>query len=282
MKFLPTGASVAYVGLAYGPGIQQFMDSKPDVIDYIEVPFEQLRHSPDLASIQEVLPVILHCASMSVAGFVPPSETTIDAIGREAQRTRTPWVGEHLAFVSADGLTEEAERDVAPTNLTYTICPQMSPETVGRVAENLKSLRPRFSVPLILENSPQYFDIPGSTMTMVDFVSEVVSRCDVGLLLDLSHFAITSLNTGVDAHKEIDRLPLERVVEIHVSGYNEQSGVVWDDHAAPAPPLVFELLERVMERARPRALTLEYNWLTFPAGILVSHLARTREILARA
>ena len=106
----------------------------------------------------------------------------------------------------------------------------------------------------------------------------MASQCDAGLLLDLSHFAITSLNTRVDAMKEIERLPLERVVEIHVSGYNEQSGVVWDDHAAPAPPLVFDLLERVAARARPRALTLEYNWLTFPTALLVSHIERSRTI----
>ena len=195
---------------------------------------------------------------------------------------QTPWIGEHLAFVSADGITEEAERDSAPTNLTYTLCPQLSEETVTRVAENLAALRTRFPVPIILENSPQYFAVPGSTMDMVDFIGEVVSRCGVGLLLDLSHFAITAANTGCDAVEEIDRLPLERVVEIHVSGLETQSGIVWDDHASPAPPLVFELLERVLARARPKALTLEYNWSAFPQGLLLSHIAQTREALAYA
>ena len=105
--------------------------------------------------------------------------------------------------MSADGITEEAERDLTPTNLTYTLCPQLSEETIDRVAENLSALRSRFSAPLILENSPQYFAVPGSTMPMVEFVREVAERCDVGMLLDLSHFAITSLNTKVDALAEI-------------------------------------------------------------------------------
>ncbi len=282
MKFLESLADLAHLGLAHGPGILGFIDSNPGVIDYVELPFEQLRHSPDLASIQEAVPVILHCASMSIAGFVPPSDATISAIALDAERTRTPWIGEHLAFVSADGINEEADRDTTPTNLTYTICPQLSEETVDRVAKNLALLRSRFSVPLILENSPQYFAIPGSTMNMVDFVREVASCCDVGLLLDLSHFLITSLNTGVDAAQEIDRLPLERVVEIHVSGISAQSGIVWDDHAAPAPPLVFELLNRALERAHPRALTLEYNWSALPPAILLSHISKTRKILARS
>ena len=151
-----------------------------------------------------------------------------------------------------------------------------------RVAANLAALQPRFGAPLILENSPQYFAIPGSTLPMVDFINAVLARCEVGLLLDLSHFLITMLNTGGDATKEIGRLPLERVVEIHISGLNKQSGVVWDDHATPAPAAVFDLLERVMQRARPRALTLEYNWSpNFPQAILKAHLERVRRMVGR-
>jgi uncharacterized protein (UPF0276 family) len=281
MQFFETGEGRTRIGLAYGPGFEEFIAANPGLIDYVEIPFEQLRHTPQLASLQEHLPVVLHCASLSVAGFIPPSQATVDALVDQATRTRTPWIGEHLAFVSADGINEEADRDLTPTNLTYTLCPQLSDETVQRVVENMASFKAIVGVPLILENSPQYFPVPGSTMNMVDFISEVAAQTDTGLLLDLSHFAITSLNTKVDATTEIDRLPLERVVEIHLSGYNEQAGVVWDDHAAPAPPLVFDLLERVASRARPKALTLEYNWLTFPAALLQTHIERARTLLER-
>lgn len=283
MKYLSAPAGTTSIGLAYGASAADFIDAYPGLVDYVEIPFEQLRHSPESASIQEVIPVILHCASMSVAGFVPPTDATLDAIEIEAERTRTPWIGEHLAFITADGLETDTGTVGTPTSLTYTVCPQLSEETIQRVADNIASLQPRFGAPLILENSPQYFAVPGSTMPMVEFVGEVLSRCDVGLLLDLSHFLITMLNTGADAAKEIGRLPLERVVEIHISGLNTQSGVVWDDHATPAPAAVFELLERVVERARPRAVTLEYNWSpSFPQTTLKSHVERVRRIVGRA
>ena len=279
LQTLSRATDRTHVGLAYGPGIPEFAESNADLVEYVEVPFEQLRHAPGLASIQERVPVLLHCASLSVAGFLPPSEATVDAIVREAERTQTPWIGEHLAFVSADGISEEGDRDTEPTNLTFTLCPQLSSETVERVAENLAWLRPRLPVPLILENSPQYYAIPGSTMNLVDFVAAVASRCDVDLLLDLSHLMITSLNTGVDPFAEIERLPLERVVEVHISGMSMQSGVVWDDHAMPAPDEIFALLERVLERARPRALTIEYNWAALPDSVLLSHLWKARTIV---
>ena len=282
MKTLDFSQGGTSLGLAYGPGILEFLGQSPGYSDYIEMPFEQLRHNPGLASVQETAPVILHCASMSVAGFIPPSPETISAISLETSRTQTPWIGEHLAFVSADGINEEADRDTAPTNLTYTICPQLSEEAVERVSMNLSSLRSKFPAPIILENSPQYFPIPGSTMGMADFVAMVSAQCDVDLLLDLSHFMITSMNTGVDSSKEIEKLPLERVVEIHLSGMNLQDGIVWDDHAVPAPPEMFDLLRQVVKRARPRALTVEYNWEALPHPVILSHLERARGILARA
>ena len=280
MKYLNTAEGATYFGLAYSPGACEFIEAHPELVDYVEIPFEQLRHAPKVGSIQEKIPVILHCASMSVAGFVPPEAATLDAIASEAKRTRTPWIGEHLAFVTADAL-DAADASTRPaTTLSYTVCPQLSSETVERAAENLAALEARFDEPLIVENSPQYFTVPGSTMSMVDFIGAVMDRSKAGLLLDLSHFLITMLNTGGDAIREIVRLPLERVVEIHISGLNVQSGIVWDDHATPAPALVFDLLDRVLKRVRPRALTFEYNWSPyFPESILKTHLDRARKIL---
>jgi uncharacterized protein len=275
MKYLDASSGKIAVGLAFGPIVPEFISQNPGLLDYVEVPFEQLLHTPEVGSIQDSLPVILHCASMSVAGFVPPDEATLKLVDREAKRTKTPWIGEHLAFITADPLDTTA----SPTALTYTVCPQLSEETVEQVACNLSRLRPQFDVPVILENSPQYFDVPGSTMRMTEFISKVVERCDVGLLLDLTHFLISMINTGEDAAKEIDRLPLERLVEIHISGLNVQSGIAWDDHATPATEPVFDLLQRVLRRARPRAVTLEYNWSpSFPRSILKKHVERVREM----
>jgi len=277
MKYITANSGTVAVGLAFGPVVPEFVTANPDLIDYVEIPFEQLRHAPETGVIQETVPVILHCASMSVAGFVPPDQRTLKAIERAAARTKTPWIGEHLAFITADPIEDD---DAKPTSLTYTACPQMSEETVERVAINLASLQQHFDAPLILENSPQYFEVPGSSLSMADFVTAVVERCGVSLLLDLTHFLISMLNTKKDPLSEIERLPLEKVVEVHISGLNVQSGIAWDDHASPAPPVVFDLLERVVKRVRPKAVTLEYNWSPqFPESILIKHIDRVNEIM---
>jgi uncharacterized protein len=280
VKYFEADATRTQLGLAYSATALAYLDAHPDALDYIEIPFEQLRHTPEAGALQSRIPLVLHCASVSVAGTVAPSTQTLDAIAATAAQLRTPWIGEHLAFVSAEGLEGEADAP-EPTALTYTVCPQLSEASVERVVANLDAARARLgATPLLLENSPQYFPIPGSTMPMSAFVAAVFARCDAGLLLDLTHFLITCLNTGADPMRELERMPLDRVVEVHISGLSVQSGIAWDDHAIPASPQVFQLLQRVLREVRPQALTVEYNWsAAFPQTILHQHLQRVRDLL---
>lgn len=283
MKYFEADATRTQLGLAYSATALAYLDAHPDALDYIEIPFEQLRHTPEAGALQSRIPLVLHCASVSVAGTVAPSAQTLDAIAATAAQLRTPWIGEHLAFVSAEGLAGEADA-LEPTALTYTVCPQLSEASVERVVANLDAARARLgATPLLLENSPQYFPIPGSTMPMSAFVAAVFARCDAGLLLDLTHFLITCINTGADPMRELERMPLDRVVEVHISGLSVQSGIAWDDHAIPASPQVFQLLQRVLREVRPQALTVEYNWsAAFPQSILHQHLQRVRDLLEAA
>lgn len=256
-----TQADTPRVGMAYGPAALALLGASDGVLDYVEIPFEHLRHDPGTLDRLGEVPVILHCASMSVAGFVEPDDGTLADIRSWAERVRTPWIGEHLAFVSADDPDALLRGgDAQPTHLTYTMAPQLSERVIARVGQNLDRLRRRFEHEIIVENSPQYFDVPGSEMSQVDFIAEVAERFDVGLLLDLTHLAVSAHNLGFDLHDAVRALPLERVVEIHLSGMSRQGGVVWDDHASLAPVALLELLGTVLAAASPQAITLEYNW----------------------
>jgi uncharacterized protein (UPF0276 family) len=269
------------IGMAQGPGLAPFIAHHPQLLDYVELPFELLRHDPSAIQAEQLAPLVLHCASMSIGGFVPPSAATLDAIAAQAERTRTPWIGEHLAFMSADPLPGGALHD--PTTLTYTICPQLSEEVLDRACDNIARMQARFAVPLIVENSPQYFSIPGSTMSIVEFVAEFHRRSNVGMLLDLTHFRISAMNMSFDPRREILRLPLEKLVEVHVSGFDIQEDTAWDDHAGVADEETFALLGLVLDRARPKAITFEYNWAAdLDHAIIVEQIARVRSMCRNA
>jgi uncharacterized protein (UPF0276 family) len=274
------------IGLAYSALVHAFVERHDTAVDHIEIPYELLRHNPRVAAIHPKVPIILHCASLSIAGTEPCPESMICDIGKWADITETPWIGEHLAFITASRI--EAGRFVQahalgePYNIGYTVSPPMNASTVDRVGRALKRYARRFSVPIIVENSPLYFAMPGSTMAQTRFIRDVSDLADAGLLLDLAHFCITCQTFGVDPVEEVTALPLERVVEIHISGIEQQAEGMWDDHASPAPEIVYRLLECVMERAEPRAITLEYNWSSrFSTTLLTEELDRVRGICKR-
>jgi hypothetical protein len=278
----PPAIGIAYSG--YTPG---FLDRHGAAVDYVEVPFELFRHDPAVMEIGAVKPIVLHCASLSVAGTVAPSDETVAAISAWIAETGTPWLGEHLSFITAEresaGPVADAYAPGEPYNIGYTVCPSMNELTVERVLRSIRLARERFPVPMLLENPPVYFPVPGSTMTQIEFVSEICDREETGLLLDLAHFFITSQTMGFDPLKAIADYPLERVVEVHLSGVEDEAGGHWDNHARRAPEVEFELLSAVLERAPVRGITLEYNWSAqFPPTVLLDEIERARERVAAA
>lgn len=269
------------VGVAYSDSVRSFLRRHGEAVDYVEVPFELLRHDPSVIGVRQEKPVVLHCASLSIAGTVPCLDKTILDIKGWVERTGTPWIGEHLAFVTASAVEAGGADQYAPGepyNIGYTVSPPMNDRALKRVIRNLESYQRGFDVPLLIENSPLYFRVPGSMMSQAEFISAICGGTNTGLLLDLAHFYITSQTMQFNPFEELLRLPLERVVEIHISGVDRQPDGCWDDHARTAPAVVHELLRSVLERARPRAITLEYNWSSrFPDGALLQELARVRE-----
>lgn len=285
------GGRDAAVGIAYGAYAEALVAQEPGLVNYVEIPFEQLVATPSAIGVAERVPVVLHCASLSLAGNVPPSADLVAELERWIRRSGTPWLGEHLAYVRADGPFRELAEHPAltgaasgPFNVGYTVSPQLSPAVLQRVAGASEHWRERLGLPLLLENGPHYFAMPGSTLSQLDFVRALCERSpDALLLLDLAHFAITCENLQLEPFTALASLPLERVVEVHVSGARRQSGVAWDDHTEPASPLVFALLAHLLERVLPRAVTLEYNWdAHFPREVVRRDAARVRTLLAAA
>ncbi len=291
------------IGIAHSDYANELIVNEPGLVDFVEIPYEQLVRVPRAIDIKEHVPVILHCASLSLAGNVAPDQTTANQLAHWVDVSETPWLGEHLAYVRADGVFRDIagheafcdplgrngangspstpsapDRNGAPFNVGYTVNPQFSEPILNRVIANTVYWEQRLGVPVLLENGPMYFSMPGSTMSQSEFICALCMRQQaLSLLLDLSHFAITCSNLELDPLEALDALPLERVVEVHLSGAREQEGLVWDDHSLPAPAIVFELLAHLLRRIKPRAVTFEYNWdASFPRDILRRDIERTR------
>lgn len=264
------------IGLAYNPYVDQLVEDEPDCVDFVEMPFELLRHNSAAAAISRHKPCILHSASLSLAGGAVTAETW-KSVGDWIGRTASPWLGEHLAFVNAplEGDPEE-QFDVG-----YSVNPCMNGEVIAHVVAAVAACEAVYSIPVLLENSPVYFSLPGSTMNQIEFISEICRRSSAGLLLDLAHLYISAKNASCDPLEMLQDLPLERVIEVHVSGAGVVGDTHWDDHTVRAPAAVHEMLALVLKKAPLRAITLEYNWsINFPRDVLLDEIKRTRSLVS--
>ena len=282
----PLAESSPLIGLAYNRGAESLIKRNPASADYLEVPFELLRHDASIIDLKQYKPFILHCASMSIAGSARPPLTTIQQIFEWIDRTETPWLGEHLSFITAEKPGASSHRDEyapgEPYNIGYTVSPPMNEETITMVVESVDACQHHFAIPLLLENPPLYFLPPGTTMSQADFIRSICGQTSANLLLDLTHLYITSRNFDFDPRRELLKYPLERVVEVHVSGVDCQADIHWDNHASPVPDPILQMLPLVLERGKVRAVTLEYNWPSaMVESVLVDEVDRVRRVVQR-
>src|SRR5687768_8167228 len=79
-------------------------------------------------------------------------------------------------------------------------------------------VRRRIEAPLILENITYSFTLPGAELTEADFLSEVLAQTGCGLLLDITNLHVNAINHHYDLDAFLERLPLQRVVQLHFVG----------------------------------------------------------------
>src|SRR5262249_16505864 len=127
-----------------------------------------------------------------------------------------------------------------------------------------------------------YFQPPGTTMSQADFIRSICECTSADLLLDLTHFYITSRTFEFDPCRELLKLPLDRVVEVHVSGVDSQADIHWDNHANPVPDRVLQMLPLALERGKVEAVTMEYNWPSaMVESVLLDEMERVRRVVQR-
>jgi uncharacterized protein (UPF0276 family) len=117
----------------------------------------------------------------------------------------------------------------------------------------------------LVENMPRW--TPHRPAYVVDpaFITAVIEETGCGLLLDLAHARVAARYQGDPVRDYLARLPLERTVEIHVSGPRPLSdggpaseSTLYDAHE-PLQEADYALLDWVLSRTQPQAVTLEYS-----------------------
>lgn len=195
---------------------------------------------------RERYPIVQHGVSMSI-GSDEDEEHTRRLLAL-AERTRSPWVSDHLCFTSAGGVNSH---DLLPLPRTR--------EVLEHVVERCKRIAGQLQVPFALENPSSYLDWRASEIPEPEFLAEVAERADVGLLLDVNNVFVSSVNHGFDPADWLAALPMDRVVQIHLAGHSVREGYRLDTHDAPVCDEVWSLYRQVIERVGPIPTLVEWD-----------------------
>ncbi|MDG4861915.1 DUF692 domain-containing protein [Streptomyces sp. T-3] len=243
-------------GIGWRPEIAEAVESMPG-IDWVEVVAENVcpGHLPDsLRRLRERgVTVVPHGVSLGIGGAERPDPERLKALAERAEFLRSPLVTEHIAFVRAGGaLTASPALEAG-----HLLPVPRTRDALDVLCENVRMAQDQLPVPLALENIAALINWPGEEMTEGQFLSELVERTGVRLLIDVANLHTNHINRGEDPARALDELPVEAIAYVHVAGGFERDGVWHDSHAHPVPQQVLDVLADLASRATPPGVLLE-------------------------
>jgi len=188
----------------------------------------------------------------------PEFRSKLGSIGLERiiEDCHPRWISFHLGFA-----TEELEsggqfdHDVAKSEILERN------EVKKRIIENLKYIKENYhDVDVLLENldynPPERSKGAYEFVTDPGFINDVLNDTNTYLLLDLAHAEISAKNLGyINAKDYIGKLPLDRVLEIHLAKPGERAGLPLDSHEEITDTKLFEFV--LNKTTNLKAVTLE-------------------------
>ncbi len=278
-------------GIGWRPAIADAIEALPDV-GWVEVVAENVcpdHLPPALARLRERgTTVVPHGVGLGLGGAQRPDPARLAALARRAEALGAPLVTEHIAFVRAGGPGTGAPGAGAPgaegpvMEAGHLLPVPRTRDALEVLCENVMIAQDALPVPLALENIAALLPWPGEELSEAEFLTELVDRTGVGLLIDVANLHTNRVNRGEDPLAVLDGLPLDALAYVHVAGGVERDGVWHDSHAHPVPEPVLELLAELCARTDPPGVLLERDDDFPPEEELTAELAAVRSVFEGA
>lgn len=200
--------------------------------------------SPELVELAAAVPVVPHGVTLGLGGADAPDPDRLNRLAALATELSSPLVSEHLAFVRASSSADPLHGDVLEAG--HLLPPPRTRDALEVLCDNIIRAQQQLPVPLALENIAALVQWPENEFAEGDYLSELVQRTGVRLVLDVANLFASATASGGDASIELRRFPLEAVAYVHVAGGEFDSGLYLDTHAhnmiGPVVDLLGELV----------------------------------------
>jgi uncharacterized protein len=217
-----------------------------------------------LGALRERYALSVHGVGLSIGSMRPLDRGHLGRLKLLCDRYAPESFSEHLAWSSHNDVYLN---DLLP--LPYTQA------TLARIAEHVDEVQTALGRQMLLENPATYIQFAESTMSEVDFLSELSKRTGCGLLLDVNNVFVSASNHATQPLSYLDSFPLDRVREIHLGGHDEETDdagapLLIDTHGSPIAAGVWTLYAHVIARIGPVPTLIEWDndipdWATLRA-----------------
>ena len=234
------------------PHLNHILERKP-VVDWFEIISENymVDGGRPLAMLDRILDqyrVVQHGVSLYFGSAERLNRQHLKRLKVLVQRTKTPWLTDHLCWGSVDG---RYSHDLLPMPYTF--------EAARITARKIREARDFLEVPIAVENVSSYAEFHVSEMTEWEFLNEVVERANCGILLDVNNIYVSSRNHSFDPRDYLNAVSPERVAQIHLAGHSKFEKYILDTHDHPVIDPVWKLYEQAIARFGPTPTLLEWD-----------------------
>jgi len=223
-----------------------------------------------LMEIRDRYQIVSHGVCLAIGSTDPLDREYLRRMRQFCREIGSPWTSDHLCFTKVDH-----------TNMLDLMPLPFTRETVSHIVERIKIVQGELEMPFLIENITRYVTVSDREMSEAEFISEIVTKADCGLLLDVTNVFLNSQFHSFDAWRFITSLPLERVGQIHLAGWEPaEDGSVIDSHDGPVQPEVWELFRRVIARTGPTSVLVEWDNLLPPVSRLLAETVAADDAMA--
>jgi uncharacterized protein len=249
-----TGAGV---GLRL-PHLAEVMATRPPAA-WLEIHPENFLANPHatelLVEVAAYYPISVHTVGVSIGSAEGIDRHHLQRVRSLIDRLDPILVSGHLAWSTHQG---EYLNDLLP--LPY------DEETLALLVRHVDEVQQGLGRAYLVENPSSYVGFGTSTMTEVEFLSELVGRTECRLLCDVSNVYLSAHNMGYDAFAYLDGLPADAIGELHLGGFTpeEDQGdpggtLLIDTHASPITGSVWDLYAHAIRRFGPAPTMIEWD-----------------------
>jgi uncharacterized protein (UPF0276 family) len=257
------------VGAFYNPHLGQELAAAAG-IDHLAMADPPTPQDPWWPAIRQRYTLLLHDYLGQLSE--PLGERAIQRARALAELYRSPWVAEHFQCLHTEDGT---------FNLNYVYPPLYTEEFLDRFVRHARALQARLDQPLVMENIPGFFEVRTSQLPEPVWLGRFFDRTGAGFLLDLPHVWLEAHYRGLKPERWLAEFPLERVVELHVAGVQDDDDLQgpWIAPTEPADEMLEFMAHAVSRCPHAKAVTFDAFSPSLTADVLFRSVERMRGAL---